>query len=257
MLLLLGAFVAGVLTTLAPCVLPLLPVIVGGSVTTPEQPSHGGGAAVATRRTTDVRRALIVTASLGVSVIVFTLLLKVSTALLGIPTHVWSWLAGGLLILLGFVGLFPSQWERISTSLRLQGRSGSALNSARERDGTLGAVLTGAALGPVFTSCSPLYGYVIVTVLPAEPVRGLVLLLAYAFGLCVTLLAVALLGQRLIRRLGWAVDPHAKFRRVLGAVFIAVGLLVATGADKSVQTWILQNSPVQPWNLDTSFVPEG
>ena len=50
MLELIGAFVAGILTTLAPCVLPVLPVVVGGSVA-PVETGQGGGVAVATRMT--------------------------------------------------------------------------------------------------------------------------------------------------------------------------------------------------------------
>jgi cytochrome c biogenesis protein CcdA len=272
---LIGALVAGMLTTLAPCVLPLLPVIVGGSMAgalteteaVPVGATQGRGAAPAgaqtlppaplppPRRSVAVTRALVITASLGVSIIVFTLLLKVSTTLLGVPPEVWQWLSGGLLVGLGLVGLFPSVWERVSARLNLQGRSTTRLGAARDRDGLGGQVLTGAALGPVFTSCSPLYGYVIVTVLPAEPARGMVLLLAYAVGLCATLLVIALAGQRVVRRLGWAADPHGWFRRGLGIVFIVVGLLVATGAMRAIETWIVVNSPVAPWNLDATFVP--
>jgi cytochrome c biogenesis protein CcdA len=272
---LIGALVAGMLTTLAPCVLPLLPVIVGGSmagalteaapVSVGATPGRGTGPAgtqalppappASPRRSAAVTRALVITASLGVSIVVFTLLLKVSTTLLGVPTEVWQWLSGGLLVGLGLVGLFPSVWERVSAGLNLQGRSTTRLGAARDRDGLLGLVLTGAALGPVFTSCSPLYGYVIVTVLPAEPARGMVLLLAYAVGLCATLLVIALAGQRVVRRLGWAADPHGWFRRGLGIVFIVVGLLVATGAMRTIETWIVVNAPVAPWNLDARFVP--
>jgi cytochrome c biogenesis protein CcdA len=271
---LIGALVAGMLTTLAPCVLPLLPVIVGGSMAgalTETEPVPVGAmprrgtaptgvpvlppAPPAPRRSAAVTRALVITASLGVSIIVFTLLLKVSTTLLGVPPEVWQWLSGGLLVVLGLVGLFPSVWERASARLNLQGRSTTRLGAARDRDGLAGQVLTGAALGPVFTSCSPLYGYVIVTVLPAEPARGMVLLLAYAVGLCATLLVIALAGQRVVRRLGWAADPHGWFRRGLGIVFIVVGLLVATGAMRAIETWIVVNSPVAPWNLDASFLP--
>ena len=113
---LVGAVVAGVLTVLAPCVLPLLPVIVGGSVAAQPVPS-GGGVAVATRQR--VRAPLVITASLGVSIIVFTLLLKATTALIGIPPYVWEWVSGLLLIGLGVVFAFPSLWERVSIALRL------------------------------------------------------------------------------------------------------------------------------------------
>jgi cytochrome c biogenesis protein CcdA len=190
-----------------------------------------------------------------VSIVVFTLLLKASTTLLGVPSEVWQWLSGGLLVALGLVAVFPGVWERVSMRLALQARSSSRLGAARDREGLSGLILTGAALGPVFTSCSPLYGYVIVTVLPAEPARGLVLLLAYTLGLCATLLAIALAGQRVVRRLGWAADPHGWFRRGLGVVFVVIGVLVATGWMREIETWLITNAPVAPWNLDARFVP--
>ncbi|MGB7981484.1 MAG: hypothetical protein WCF36_11910 [Candidatus Nanopelagicales bacterium] len=275
---LLGAFVAGVLTTLAPCVLPLLPVIVGGSMAgavgaVPAAVGVGGGrapgssatgsagsteeataTAIRAARSAAVTRALVITTSLGISILVFTLALKATTSLIGIPTEVWQWISGGLLIGLGIVGAFPDLWERLSARLSLQSRTAQGLGSARQRQGLAGNALTGAALGPVFTSCSPLYGYVIVTVLPAEPIRGLVLLGAYIVGLCATLLVIALAGQRIVSRLGWAADSHGWFRRGLGVVFIVVGLLVATGAMKALETWIVTNSPLAPWNLDANFI---
>lgn len=241
MLLLLGAVVAGVLTTLAPCVLPMLPVIVGGSI---------GPSTAASRR-----RAYIITASLGLSIVAFTLILRASTALIGVPTEVWQWLSGGLLIGLGIASAFPQIWERVSARLSLQQRSTARLATVRNRQGTAGAVLTGAALGPVFTSCSPMYGYVIVTVLPASLGQGLVLLAGYVVGLCGTLLAVALLGQRLIGHARWAADPRSWFRRGLGVVFILVGLVILTGLDRDIQRWILEHSPIAPWSLDSGFIP--
>jgi cytochrome c-type biogenesis protein len=233
---LLGAVLAGVLTTLAPCVLPLLPVIVGGSL-------------AGDHRLTGRRRALIVTVALGASIVVFTLLLKASTALIGVPAQVWAGVAGGLLVALGVAGVFPKLWPAAAERLGLQQRTTVRLAGARRRGGVLGAAATGAALGPVFSSCSPLYAYVVVTVLPARFGYGLVLLAGYAVGLCGALLAVALLGQRLIHRLGWAADPYSRFRRALGAVFVVVGVAIVFGLDKSASTWVLDHTPVAPWTL--------
>jgi cytochrome c-type biogenesis protein len=241
MLLVLGALVAGMLTTLAPCVLPLLPIIVGGSL---DRRGVSGRA-----------RASIITASLGISVIAFTLLLRATTLLIDIPETTWQWISGSIIGALGLVSVFPVLWERIAASLSLQGRSTRRLASVGQREGVAGAVLTGAALGPVFTSCSPLYAYVIVTVLPASLAEGLVLLLAYAVGLCVTLLAVALLGQRVIGTAQWVADPHGPFRRGLGVVFMLVAVVVIAGWDKDLQAWILEYSPVRPWELDADFIP--
>ena len=243
MLLLLGALVAGVLTTLAPCVLPLLPVIVGGSLDQSSKRSR--------------RRAYLITASLGASVVLFTLVLKASTALIGIPTTVWQWVSGSILIALGLFSAFPSLWEQVSMQLSLQRRSAERLAAARQREGSAGAVLTGAALGPVFTSCSPLYGYVIVTVLPASFGQGIALLIAYVIGLCGTLLVIALLGQRAIGAARWAADPQGWFRRGLGWIFIVVGIVIIAGWDKDLQTWVIENSPIRPWELDAEFIPRG
>lgn len=240
-LLVVGALVAGVLTTLAPCVLPLLPVVVGGSIDQSGRKAR--------------QRAIVITASLGVSVVLFTLILKASTALIGVPTEVWQWVSGILLIALGAISVFPSLWEAVSMRLSLQSRSTKRLVEARQRQGVSGAVLTGAALGPVFTSCSPLYGYVIVTVLPASFVRGITMLLAYTIGLCGTLLIISLLGQRAIGKARWAADPHGWFRRGLGVLFIFVGIAVIAGWDKDLQTWVIENSPIRPWELDSEFIP--
>lgn len=237
-----GALLAGALTTLAPCALSLLPVVVGGSVQGPSTP-----------RTRVPSRAVLVAGSLGVSVAVFTLVLKASTALIAIPPSVWQRLSGGLLIALGLVALFPQLWDRFSMASGLSRRSASGLSSASRREGRVGAILTGAALGPVFTSCSPLYGYVIVTVLPAEPRRGLTLLAAYILGLVAVLLAVAVAGQRLIGRLRWAADPMSPWRRGLGLLFVVIGVLIATGGMQLAEAWLLESSPIRPWEVGSDL----
>jgi len=145
------------------------------------------------------------------------------------------------------LALFPDLWDRVSVTSGLNARSTGALARSRARSGLGGAILTGLALGPVFTSCSPLYGYVVVTVLPADLGRGLALLLAYAVGLVGVLLAVALLGRSLVQRLRWASDPHTPWRRAIGALFVVVGLLIATGAMQDLETWLVDSSPVRPW----------
>jgi len=242
-MLFLGAFIAGVLTTLAPCVLPLLPVIVGGSLGKPSAETR--------------RRAYLIAASLGASVIVFTLLLRATTALIDIPALTWQLISGAILIALGTVSIFPRLWDAASTKLSLQRRSDKRLVAARERGGALGAILTGAALGPVFSSCSPLYIYVLVTVLPASFGEGMLLLVAYTIGLCGTLLVIALLGQKAVGKARWIANPEGNFKRVLGIIFVLVGVAVILGLDKDLQFWILEYSPIRLWELDKGFIPAG
>ena len=242
-MLILGALIAGVLTTLAPCVLPLLPVIVGGSLGKPSAEAR--------------KRAYLIAASLGVSVILFTLLLRATTALIDIPPTTWRWLSGVILIGLGVVSVFPRVWDRVAATLSLQTSSNKQLVAARERGGTVGAILTGSALGPVFSSCSPFYLYVIVTVLPASFGEGLVLLCAYAVGLCGALLAIALLGQKVLGKARWLANPEGNFKRVLGVIFMFVGIAVILGLDQDLQLWVIQYSPIRLWELDKGFIPVG
>jgi cytochrome c biogenesis protein CcdA len=241
MLLLLGAVIAGVLTTLAPCVLPLLPVIVGGSLGKPNKEAR--------------KRAYLISACLGASVVLFTLLLKASTALIDVPVTFWQWFSGLILIALGIVSAYPRIWDSISARLSLQNATNKQLVKARNKTGTLGSVLTGSALGPVFTSCSPFYGYVIVTVIPASFAEGIGLLVAYVIGLCGTLLVVALLGQKVVGRAKWMANPEGWFKKVLGIIFILVGITIILGLDKEFQTWVIENSFFRPWELDSNFIP--
>lgn len=253
MLVLLGALVAGVLTTLAPCVLPMLPVIVGGSIVGVGAETDPAEVAAARRKAR--RRAYVIVASLGVSIAAFTLILKASTYLIDVPPETWAIVSGIILVALGLISLFPDLWDKISARLSLQSRTTGQLAKARQKEGFTGEVLTGAALGPVFSSCSPLYGYVIVTVLPSDFWYGIGLLAAYLVGLCGTLLLISLAGQRLLRNVRWIADPHGWVRRGLGLVFVLVGIAVLTGFDKTVQTWIITNSPIAPWELDSEFIP--
>lgn len=226
--LLVVSLLAGVLTVAAPCVLPLLPVIVGGSIVADGPDS------------TRARwRPFVIAASLAVSVVVFTLLLKATTALLGVPPQVWQVISGTIVIALGLNLLFPAVYERLSTRLGLGARSNRALDASVQRQSIGGDILTGAALGPVFTSCSPTYALIVATVLPVSFGEGLLYVTLYAIGLAVPLLLIALAGRSAARRLGWLADPRGWFRRAMGVVFVIVGVVVIIGADKALQTLIL------------------
>lgn len=236
--LLLLSFVAGVLTVAAPCVLPLLPVIVGGSIVRTD-----ADAATAQRQWF---RPVVIAASLATSVVLFTLLLKATTALLGVPQVVWQLIAGGIVLLFGLTMLFPVLWERIMTATGLQRRANTALDSSYRRSGVGGDILLGAALGPAFSSCSPTYALIIAAVLPVSFAEGLVYIVVYALGLAIALLLVALLGQAFARKLGWLSSPSGWFRRIVGVLLVVVGLAVILGLDKQLQAFILEQGWYDP-----------
>jgi cytochrome c biogenesis protein CcdA/thiol-disulfide isomerase/thioredoxin len=228
MTLLFISLIAGLLTVLAPCVLPLLPVIIGGSITGEPNP----------------RRALVTIFSLLASVFAFTFILKVSTAFISVPPAFWAAVSGILLIGFGIVTLFPSLYDRLGFVNMLNVRGNRAMNEGFKKKSFTGDVLIGAALGPVFASCSPTYFLILASVLPTSLAKGILYLLVYLLGMGIALFAIALLGQRLVGRLDGIADPSGWFKRTLGAVFIALGLLVMFGLDKKAEAYILAHAGV-------------
>lgn len=236
MALLILSYLAGVLTIAAPCVLPLLPIIIGGSLleSSKDRPDR------------QWLRPLVITASLALSVVVFTLLIKATTVLLGVPQLVWQTMSGIIVLLMGINYLWPRGWEIVSQKLHFARSSNAGLGKATKRKGLTGAVLIGLALGPVFTSCSPTYALIVATILPASFSQGLTYLAAYALGMSTALLLVSYVGQIFTARLRWLSNPNSWFKRLIGALFIIVGIVVIIGFDKTIQTYVLDQGWYDP-----------
>jgi cytochrome c biogenesis protein CcdA/thiol-disulfide isomerase/thioredoxin len=216
------SFVAGALTVLAPCVLPLLPVVIGSSVSARSKATP-----------------YIVVGSLLVSVILFTFLLKASTAFITVPPEVWTTLSGAILIFFGLTLVFPALWESLPGLSKLSAKSNKLVGSGYQKKSVWGDVIIGAALGPVFSTCSPTYFVILASVLPVNFALGTTYIFAYAIGLGAVLLPLALLGERFASRLEGLSDPRGPFKRVLGVLFIILGLMVAVGLEKKLEAKIL------------------
>jgi len=235
-LLLLISFIAGILTVLAPCVLPLLPVIVGGSLS---------------ERNHDKKRPYIIAGALVGSIVIFTLLLKLSTALINLSPKVLTDLSGGLVIALGLASLLPTAWEELLGRTGWQAKAQRLLGkSERRNDELIGPILIGAALGPVFSTCSPTYAFILASVLPRHLASGLVYLLAYCLGLGLALLLAVLLGRRLLTRVSWLVDTHSLFRRIFGVVFIIIGVAIIAGWLIRAEIWVANHLPFDETRLE-------
>ncbi len=217
------SFLAGVLTVLAPCILPLLPIVIGRS-------AQGD----------DKYKPLIVSASLAVAIIIFTLLLKASTAFISIPPTFWSYLSGGIILLFGMFSLFPHLWETIAERFHLGQQANNLLGKSAQKKGILGDIFIGMSLGPVFSSCSPTYFLILATVLPESYGKGILYLSVYALGLSLMLLLIGYLGQKFVKRLNGFSDPKSKVKRGLGLLFILVGIFIMTGTDKKIQAAVIE-----------------
>lgn len=218
---------AGILTILAPCILPLLPIVIGST-------EEGSKAKIS-------KRSIVVITSLSLSVIAFTLLLKASTLLIDIPQSFWRWFSGGIIILVGIAILFPTVWSRIGLVQKISTAGNKAIGDGYQKKSYTGDVLIGLALGPVFTTCSPTYLFIIATILPAGFGAGLFYLLGYTLGLALSLSLIAYFGQRIVTKLSGGSDATGKVKKVFGAIILIVGIAIITGYDKKLETWILDS----------------
>jgi cytochrome c biogenesis protein CcdA/thiol-disulfide isomerase/thioredoxin len=213
MLLLLGiGFLAGVVTAISPCVLPVLPILLAGSATDDEP-----------------RRPYAIVAGLAASFTVFTLAAAWLLDQLGLPETFLRNLALVLLFVLAASLLIPQLGLLLERPFaRLGRRSGRNLG---------GGFLLGASLGLVFVPCAgPVLA--VITVSAASMDVGLEtvgLTIAYALGAAVPMLAVALGGQRAAR----ALRPRAQQLRVAAGVLIAASALaIVFHLDTKAQTAI-------------------
>ncbi len=232
------SFIAGILTVLAPCILPLLPVILGGAV------AEAG----------NKRRPFIITGSLAISVFVFTLLLKGSTALITVSPSFWSYISAFIFIAFGLTLLFPESWARFVLKIPGHNKPDRWITTGYGNSGSFWTdIVVGAALGPVFTTCSPTFFVILATVLPQSLATGVVDLGAYIIGLALSLLLISYIGQKLVDRLEWASDPKGWFKKLLGSLFIILALAIVLGWDKQVEADILRDGFFDVTNVEQSI----
>ena len=237
------SFVAGILTVLAPCILPVLPIIIGGSSLQQNN-----------EKKTSLKRPLVIIGSLVLSIVLFTLLLKATTALLGIPTVVWTLISGGIVLLFGINLLFPVIWEKFVIATGLATATNRLMSKSQGKEGYKKDILLGAALGPIFNSCSPTYALIVAVVLPASFLLGVGYLVAYSIGLGLILLLISIFGRLLVNKMKWMSNPRGVFQKVIGVSFILVGIIIIFGIDKQVQTYVLENGWYDPiMQIEESF----
>src|SRR5919108_5758474 len=214
MLLLLGvAFVAGVVTAISPCVLPVLPIVLAGGAT--------GGRP----------RPYALVAGLVASFTAFTLAATALLSALGLPDDLLRNIAIAVVLLVGLALLVPRLGLLVERPFEALGR---------RRPGDVGGgFLLGASLGLLFTPCAgPIIAAVAALAATSRfSVETVLVTLSYALGAGVVLLGFAFAGQsgaslRSMR------NRAPQVRQALGAVIAGVAVLMIFGLDLRLATYV-------------------
>lgn len=232
----LTAFIAGVVSFLSPCVLPLVPgylsYIAGHSADGANQPT------TARSRYTDFGLSTLFV--LGFSTVFIALGASATSLgrLLLAYRYETNIIGGALITLFGLfmTGLIPLPW--LARDLRFHTRIAGGR--------PLGAYGLGLAFGAGWTPCiGPVLGAILtLSAVSSNTGAGIALLSAYALGLGVPFLAAALFTGGLARRLG----TLRRFGRALqigaGAIMMIMGIAVMTGQLARLSYWLLETFPI-------------
>jgi cytochrome c-type biogenesis protein len=224
------AFVAGLLSFLSPCVLPLVPSYVGfiTGMTLPE---------ISGRRRAALLHALLFVAGFS---LVFVLLGASATALGRALNYYQVWLqrvGGVLIIIFGFLCLGVFKVGVLNQERRVQ--------LDRKPVGYLGSALVGVAFGAGWTPCiGPVLGAILgLAATTSDVTRGMQLLAVYSAGLALPFLIAAVAVESFL-------DWFQRFRRYLpwvmrlsGVILIVVGVLLATGEFTRLAGWLQGLTP--------------
>jgi cytochrome c biogenesis protein CcdA/thiol-disulfide isomerase/thioredoxin len=213
-LLLVGvAFVAGVVTAISPCVLPVLPIVLAGGAT--------GGR----------RRPYAIVGGLVVSFTAFTLAATTLLSALGLPDDLLRNIAIAVVLLVGISLLVPALGRLVERPFQALGR--------RPPGDAGGGFLLGTSLGLLFTPCA---GPVIAAVAALAAtsrfsVESVLVTLSYALGAGVVLLLFALAGQSGVNLQGLR-RRAPQVRQALGAVIAGAAVLMVFGLDLKLATYV-------------------
>jgi cytochrome c biogenesis protein CcdA/thiol-disulfide isomerase/thioredoxin len=213
-LLLVGvAFVAGVVTAISPCVLPVLPIVLAGGAT--------GGR----------RRPYAIVAGLVASFTAFTLAATALLSALGLPDDLLRNIAIGVVLLVGVSLLVPPVGRLVERPFQALGR--------HQPGDAGGGFLLGASLGLLFTPCAgPVIAAVAVLAATSRfSVESVLVTLSYALGAGVVLLLFALAAQSGMNLQGLR-RRAPQLRPALGALIAGAAVLMIFGLDLKLATYV-------------------
>jgi cytochrome c-type biogenesis protein len=212
------AVLAGILTIAAPCTLPMLPIVLGASF------GHSG----------KIRPAMI---ALGfvLSFSFVALLLSWLTQAFDFDPNVLRTVAAILLLGFGALMIWPAPYEWLSSRIGGLSPSGNATHP-----GNIGGFVLGTTLGLVWTPCAgPVLGSILTLVATSKDIAwGSTLMIAYAIGASIPMLAIAYGGQAVTTRVRNIARISPRLQQAFGVVVIGFAIASYFQYDTLIVAWL-------------------
>ncbi len=229
-------FIAGMATVMTPCVLPILPAVLSGSVGSRFRP-------------------LAIVTGMSITFTLMGILISALAYFASIAEYL-RWVSIFFIIGMGAV-MFDDDinqaYVRISSSIVNSARESTPflrnIGSTAPKEGVLGGLFLGLSLGILWIPCvGPILGAVFAFVAASSAsagnlLHGFILLVTYSLGVSVPMLAIAYSGKSISGRVKWFVKRGHSFKRLSGLILIIVGLMMLFGIDKYLQAKLLPYFP--------------
>jgi cytochrome c biogenesis protein CcdA len=230
--------VAGALSTLSPCVLPLVPVLVAAAVN-----AHRWG-------------AMALGIGLALSFTIVGIFLATLGASLGLDPETFRTAGAAILALFGVILLVPKLQDLFAQATSMLGNSGNRLLARMTVDGLTGQFWVGTLLGIVWSPCvGPTLGAATTLASQGKNLGQIgLLMLIFGIGAAAPLVLLGSLTRaRMMKVRGRLLSVGKYGKQVFGLVMLTLGALIATGADKSLEAWILDRTPDWLTAVTTKF----
>lgn len=232
------SFLAGVLSTLSPCVLPLLPLVIGGALT-----AHRMGLAA-------LALGLVIS---YVAIGMFVISIGFS---IGLDGDLFRTVAAVILIAFGLVLMSSRLQSHFSRATASMSNSGHMLMSRVKGGGMHGQLLLGLLLGTVWSPCvGPTLGAATMMASQGKNLgHSAFIMVGFGVGAAVPLLALGVVSRELWMRWRGKMMRAGKVGKVvLGMMAIVIGVAVASGYDREIETALVNASPDWLTDLTTKY----
>ncbi|MGT2437616.1 cytochrome c biogenesis CcdA family protein [Bradyrhizobium betae] len=232
------AFLAGILSILSPCVLPILPIVLGTAAS-----AHRWG-------------PLALAIGLSLSFVAIGLFLATAGHAIGLDADRLRYVAAALVMIVGTVLLVPPLQARLAAAAGPLGNWADGRLTPERTSGLAGQFWIGALLGAVWSPCvGPTLGAASLLAAQGQDlVQVAVTMLAFGIGAALPLLGLGWLSREtMLRWRGTLLSAGSGMKSALGLLFVVIGFLIVTGADKMLEAVLVDASPAWLTNLTTTF----